>query len=510
MSKPLQLWANVPTSPVILNATIYYLTLIVGVMALVGSLWSIRQKKYTLAILCLVVGGLALRMFASYDQFLHPWDERYHALVAKNMMGNMLYPVLYEHPILDYDYRVWTDNHIWLHKQPMAMWLISGTYQLFGTGDFVTRIPSILLTTVGIYCTYRIGYRLFGRRVGYYAAFLFSVNGLILENVSGRTATDHVDSLYLSFVTIAIFLAIESARNGKHWLNLLCGAFVGLAILTKWLPALIVLPLWLLEMKRQRSGTKQILLNGLLMVLVMSTVVLPWQMYIHVNFPLEAGWEQGMNFKHLTTTVEGREGGPFFHLEEMRISFGELVYLPLLWLIIIAIRKRKITYMFLLTWVLVPVVFFSLVETKMPSYLLFTSPAIFITIGLFARYIRRIFRRSKIRWLSIPVLVLLIALPVRYTIERLKMFDLSYEYEKGWASDLKKFGKTLDDPKKVVLFNTQYPVEAMYYTDCTAYLKTPNRETLDSLMIAGYEIHINNSSDTTQFRKGTIFHNFEE
>ena len=68
------------------------------------------------AILLILLCGLILRVYTSTDLYLHDWDERYHALVAKNLIGHPLIPTLYDDPILPYDFRNWVGNHIWLHN----------------------------------------------------------------------------------------------------------------------------------------------------------------------------------------------------------------------------------------------------------------------------------------------------------------------------------------------------------------------------------------------------------
>src|SRR4051812_5236672 len=85
---------------------------------------SYRQDKLPLAIFFLIVLGFSLRLFCSCDFYLHSWDERYHALVAKNIFLHPLRPTLYENAVLSYDYKNWTANHVWLHKQPFTFWTI--------------------------------------------------------------------------------------------------------------------------------------------------------------------------------------------------------------------------------------------------------------------------------------------------------------------------------------------------------------------------------------------------
>ena len=81
--------------------------------------------KHRLALFLLITLGLTLRVFVSTDYFLHDWDERYHALVAKHLLEHPLVFTLYDTPVLPYDYQNWAGNHIWLHKPPMTLWCIA-------------------------------------------------------------------------------------------------------------------------------------------------------------------------------------------------------------------------------------------------------------------------------------------------------------------------------------------------------------------------------------------------
>ncbi len=53
------------------------------------------RGKHQLALWLLIGGGLLLRVGPLLDPFLHTWDERYHALVAKNMMVHPFTPMLH-------------------------------------------------------------------------------------------------------------------------------------------------------------------------------------------------------------------------------------------------------------------------------------------------------------------------------------------------------------------------------------------------------------------------------
>jgi 4-amino-4-deoxy-L-arabinose transferase len=109
------------------------------------------------------------------------------------MIQHPLMPTLYDNPLLSYDYKSWIANHIWVHKQPLPLWGMALSMWLFGVNEIALRLPSIIMSTIGIYLTFVIGSYFFSRKTGYLAALLFSINGLIIELTAGRVATDHID-----------------------------------------------------------------------------------------------------------------------------------------------------------------------------------------------------------------------------------------------------------------------------------------------------------------------------
>ncbi|MCB0629238.1 MAG: glycosyltransferase family 39 protein [Saprospiraceae bacterium] len=446
----------------------------------------------------IILVGCLLRIYLAADPFLHEWDERYHALVAKNMMAHPFRPMLYQQPLLPYDFRHWAGNHIWLHKQPLPLWLMAISLKIFGISEFAVRLPSIILSTLGIFLTFEIGKYFYGKRVGLVAAFFFAINGLILELTSGRVATDHIDLHFLFFITLGIFLAIRQIQSRHYaWLwSFAVGLAVGAAILCKWLPALIVFPAWFFLSRETNQRPRPILFHFSIALLVTTAVALPWQLYIMDQFPQEAFWEYGHHLRHITEGLDGHDKPWYYHLDRIRIVYGELIYLPLLWFFWRAFRKINRPIFFkrlaLLTWIGLPMVFFSLVATRMQAYTVLIAPALFILTALFWRFVkiwRSHFRSVWLRRLASLIAILLIALPLRYTFERLKLFssrELTQE---------KKLIKNLQLPvqnaNKVVLFNTQWPIECMFYNDiAAAYSGMPDEMIMARLQMEGYHIFI--------------------
>ncbi len=466
------------------------LLLFVCIVLVNYSRMSYRREKYDMAALMLVLVSLFLGLYIAGTPHLQPWDERYHALVAKNMMDHPFLPTLYENPILPFDYKQWAGNHIWVHKQPVTLWGISLSMKLFGVNTFAVRLPSILMMAGTVYTVYLIGKQLFNPRVGLHASFFCAINGLILDLVGGKMATDHVDVSFMFFVTLSILCAIRFSQSRKFWWNVFCGISIGLAILCKWLPALIVLPIWLVLVLHYKHKFKHFFFQGLVLLGAVILVALPWQLYIYANFPLEAAWESKYNVMHLFQDLENTGKPWFYYLDVMRVSYGELIYFPLIWVIYKTVKKRiDGRYWVLLIWVIIPYLFFSFSATKLQGYTLFSAGGLFLITALFIDALMDEKINVKFKWAKYGIIILLFALPVRYSIERLKPFERYFELP-DWQNEIYSFSHKIGDREDVVIFNTDHPIEYMFHTEATAYIGIPSAHVMDSLESVGYQVYI--------------------
>lgn len=438
-----------------------------------------HRNKYS--IWYLIILGFFLRLIPAQDVSLHEWDERFHALVAKNMAKNVFRPTLYNHPVLEYNYQNWTDNHIWLHKQPLSLWLIHFSLKIFGYHAYAVRIPSVILSSICMLMTYIICFLLFERRnSALLAAFFQGVNGFVIANAAGRVPTDHIDCHFLFFTELTIFLMCLYWKYTKIWFLPLIGIALGLSILTKWIIALFVLPLfWILL--RLKISWQMLVISIFVICSVAAIIALPWQVYIFEQFPMEAQWESIFNFKHLYEAIEGHSGNWYYHLDKARMIWNELIYLPFIWLLIISIRNKINVNFFLLIWIIIPYTFFSAVHTKMTGYVLITAPAIFITIGLWIEWLQKYPVLQKI------MLICFILLALRYSIEKIKPFNRDTISEKR-LEEVHKIQKHAGNEEFTVVFNFPYPIEAMFFTNCTVYSKLPSVDYLNRLESKGYRI----------------------
>jgi 4-amino-4-deoxy-L-arabinose transferase len=457
--------------------------------------WRFQSKdNYKVAMLFLVIAGAILRIYAATDLCLHTWDERYHALVAKNLIQHPLKPTLYDTPLLPYDFRNWTANHIWLHKQPLPLWAMAASMSLFGVNEIAVRLPSILLSTAGIWLAFYIGTYVVNRRIGFLTAFFFSINGLIIELTGGRVATDHIDIFFLFFVELAVACSILFLQKKRTVYNVLAGISLGAAILSKWLPALIVIPIWLLlVLDSGKLKPRGIIIQCLILCATTVAIFLPWQLYIHRMFPLEAAWEAEFNFRHFTEVIEGRKGPFYYFLDRIRINYGELIYLPLFWYLWKSFENPRDRKRLAVTiWFVIPFLFFSVAETKMQGYLLFASPALFLMTSEFYYQLVEYKKKRRMKWLFTLILLLFIALPARYMVERIKPMGTE-ERHPQWVANLKALPQ--EQFERGVLFNYANPVEAMFYTSLVVYPQLPSAEFVSELLENGYTVIVNDDGN---------------
>jgi 4-amino-4-deoxy-L-arabinose transferase len=99
---------------------------------------------------CIAVAAFVIRLDPAVQSSLHLWDESVHAVVGKHMVTNPLTPTLYTRPILPPAPDAWMESGIWLHKPPLTFWLMAVSLASFGTHAIAIRLPSLLLSTLGV------------------------------------------------------------------------------------------------------------------------------------------------------------------------------------------------------------------------------------------------------------------------------------------------------------------------------------------------------------------------
>ena len=174
-----------------------------------------------LAALLLLGAGIGLR---------DPWpsDEPRFTLVAKQMVasGDWLFPH--------------RGSELYSDKPPMLMWLEASFYLLTASWRVAFLLPSLLAGLATLALTWDLGRRLWGPRVGLFAAVaLLSCFQFVYQ-----TKRAQIDPLIMALITLANWGLLLHLLRGPNWRAYWLGCFAaGLGVITKGVGVIALLML---------------------------------------------------------------------------------------------------------------------------------------------------------------------------------------------------------------------------------------------------------------------------
>ncbi len=458
-----------------------------GMICFLLSLAFNLREKEKLSLIFLILMAISVYCFAALlDPFLNIWDERFHALVAKNLIHHPFKPTLYDDPVVNMPYDRWDRYHIWLHKQPLFLWQIALSFRLFGVSEFTLRLPSLILGVILVFIGYRSGKLLVNKRTGYLTGIMFITCFFLFELVAGRQAVDHNDLSFTAYVSLSIWSFIEYCYSKKKIWIYLIGLFSGFAILCKWLPGLLVYLGWfvlkLKEKKLKFSDYKDILISAIITLII----ALPWQIYILLHYPAEAKLAYQFNVRHVFEALEGHSGSFWYHFDEFNTLYGNLASFLIIPAFIILYKKITVRKMFLplISMIAVVYLFFSIVQTRMPAFPVIVAMLIFIPLATLLDYGLDYISKLKIRqWIikSLIGLIMVLIVFARFDIERIQEVHTLWKEDNSYRRMLifnKNIFQSLKLPDNAVIFNVkgQHYIESMFYTGLPSYSIVPSRE----------------------------------
>ncbi len=323
-------------------------------------------------LIILLVLGLTLFFFRLGSRPLWDTDEGMHAATSKDMVvtGDYITPRLNGEKFYD--------------KPVLFNWLAAASMRVFGFTEFAARLPAAILGFGSVLVTYLLGRRMFNATVGLLGGVILatSIEFIILSRVVVH------DIALLFFMTLGLYAyyrAFESER-GRSIHLMVCYASLGLAVLAKG-PVGLLLPtliggLFLLMMKRLRFLNEMRLGWGIFVFLLIAA---PWYVLIMLRNPDYAGYfflkQNLMNF----IPAEARHPRPFYYYVHILLGgfFPWSFFLPLA--LLHAVRRRSeehgVARLYLLLWLGVVFVFFSMASSKLSTYILPLFPAAALLVG---------------------------------------------------------------------------------------------------------------------------------
>lgn len=303
------------------------------------------------------------------DPFLNAWDERFHALIAWRMShDHTLWPYLMPSgsttAMLSNTW--WTQCQLWLHKPPFFLWLMAGSFKLFGTHYWAARIPSYLMG-VGMSLITLETLRSFSlskwSKIMALGSTVFSF--ILFEWISGRASLDHNDMAVVFFISGALLFYIKSLNKPKY--AILWGMFTAFAVLTKSLPGFLPLAFFLLHALLSKKVYKVHVYSTLISIFI---PVIWWIVVANKDVALsQNSWKYV--FKHLLEGVEGHTGRWDFYLHSMSEQNAWSYLYPGLLVIgsfLLILRAKDVLLKSFGITGLSVMLFYSLVSTKMPAY----------------------------------------------------------------------------------------------------------------------------------------------
>lgn len=475
-----------------LNDILNCLLILVHIAALI--VWIIRDifiKTSSITLYKILALGAILRMYNAAFLYLNTWDERFHALVAKNLINKPFKPTLIDDGLILVPYENWWCSEIWLAKPPLALWPVAASINIFGVNEFGLRLPSILFSLVSIYLTYRICRKMFDENTSLLAAFLHSINGLLIMINSGQLSGDHIETVFIVIVQIAMYVSISYIQTKKTRHLYLMGMLMGLAFLCKYTLAGFILINFGTVLLMLKFKLKDVFAASAIILTVSAMVVSPWMVWIYHQFPNETNLMFISLYQPVLETIQGHRGNVFYYVYKSMMHIHEALPLFLIFAAAIIFKSKLLlqhrdSLIILLSYIVTTFFILTLAETKREVYMSAVISSMFILCA-FCIYSFKEFnliRKSKTSYIILFYIIFL-GLPIRYCVERIKPFERRLE-KPAWRMELEALTQKID-LNNTVLVNEEHYLEARFYYDIKAY-HVLNDYDLDRIRNKGFTI----------------------
>lgn len=270
----------------------------------------------------------------------------------------------------------WVSPHFmslrYFEKPAAGYWMIAASQAVFGQNLFGVRFASALSTGLSVLLCYLIARRLWNEPRKSLACALLYMSFTVVAGAAGYANLDPQFAFWVNLSLVTLWFALDSVSRGQRlisWaaLGLACGmGFLTKGFLAWLLPVLVALP-WMLWQKRWR----ELLIYGPVAVVVAIAVSLPWALAVHAQEP--DYWRFFFWHEHIRRFAgdDAQHDAPWWFYLPLLVAFS----LPWAALLPSALKqawqtRRQSSIAFLLLWLLMPLLFFSLSNGKLPSYIL--------------------------------------------------------------------------------------------------------------------------------------------
>ncbi|MDG1277791.1 MAG: lipid-A-disaccharide synthase N-terminal domain-containing protein [Algoriphagus sp.] len=310
-------------------------------------------KSYRLPVL---IGFTAFVLFFNIQSWsVTESSEARYAEIGKEMLesGDWIHPQL----MGIYHY----------HKPPMTYWITAVAYKLFGVSPFSARFFLQIAVLFQIFLVYRLGLLLFqDSKKAFLAAMLYSSFSVVI--IGSRALT--TDTYLATFILVAIFFWFSHQKSKKPISLIASFVFLGLGFLTKG-PVVWIVPIVLkVYQAYQKRAWPKFNWPTLLGLVLMLGIGLFWFVGLYIE---DARFLDYFLFKHTIqrfATDTFSRGQPFWFYPVVLIVTAFPWFLILLQKSVWVAKNKSTQLALFWVWVVIPVLFFSISQSKLVLYIL--------------------------------------------------------------------------------------------------------------------------------------------
>jgi 4-amino-4-deoxy-L-arabinose transferase len=283
------------------------------------------------------------------------------------------YAQISQHMLLSGD---WVSPHFmnvrYFEKPAAGYWMIAASQALFGQNLFGVRFASALSMGLSVLLCFLIARRFWNDPRKSFACALLYMSFSVIAGQAGYANLDPQFTFWVNLSLVALWFALDSVGRRQKILSwAMLGLACGMGFMTKgflaWLlPVLVALP-YMIWQKRW----KELLVYGPVAIVVAIAVSLPWVLAVHSEEP--DYWRFFFWHEHIQRFAgeDAQHEEPFWFYLPLLVGFS----LPWAALLPSALKqawqtRRQSSIGFLLLWLVMPLVFFSISKGKLPSYIL--------------------------------------------------------------------------------------------------------------------------------------------